>query len=238
MFGRHDVPAKHPLHTGWAVIVHCGRKGRASWVDGLHPLPPFRSSEDFWAVWDAMAPPSQLPGGADYFLFREGLRPSWEAWPAGGLWQLTVPHGQQTRGGPAIDTLWLGVALALLGEQCTLLSAGGDLCDSDEVCGGSVSIRPHDDRLTIWTCTAADEPRQRHIGQRLLELVADALGLPTLPCSAEYFAHQDARRLKRGQSASPRYVLTPEPKSLGSPPSASAPQCQATAGTACSHCAS
>ena len=111
------VPAKHGLHTGWAFIINQPRRSakRISWADALISLPPFAYAEDFWALHDRLASPSTLPSGSDYNLFREGTKPSWEAWPTGGLWQLSLPHRQLARGGPALDHLWRGAALAVIG---------------------------------------------------------------------------------------------------------------------------
>lgn len=197
----------------WAFTISQPRRSgkRSSWADALVSLPPFAHAEDFWAIFDRLADPSALASGCDYFLFREGFKPSWEAWPTGGLWQLSLPHRQPARGGPALDHLWRGAALAAIGEQLT-----GDEGPAEEICGVTVSVRAGGDRIAVWTRSGSDEPLQRRIGTRLLALLSEAIGLATLPVDMIYIAHADSRVSKKDVPVVPRYSIDRSTQSSGS----------------------
>lgn len=183
------MASKHGLHTRWALALRDpqrARARRASWREGLVSLPHFGCVEDFWALHDQLAPPSALGSGCDYFLFREGSLPSWEAYPAGGAWKLTLPHRQLTKGGYALDQLWLGIALAVLGEQLLTDELKGGF---EEICGAVVSVRVSGDRISIWTRSSLNESLQKYIGNHIILALSCAIGLPSLPADLIYTAH-------------------------------------------------
>jgi translation initiation factor 4E len=90
-----------------------------------------------------------------------------------------------------LDANWLHCVLACIGEQFD---------DGDEVCGIVVSIRPKQDRIAVWTKTAANEAVQVAIGKQLKEIfkIPDTLKL-------SFLAHSDAKRDER--KAKDRYTV-------------------------------
>lgn len=79
------------------------------------------------------------------------MEPKWEdaTCEHGGKWTVLVPKGPASKA--ALDAMWLNVLLACVGEQFT---------EGDEVCGVVVSVRAKQDKVALWTRTAANEAAQ------------------------------------------------------------------------------
>ncbi|CEH18869.1 eukaryotic translation initiation factor 4e class i [Ceraceosorus bombacis] len=89
--------------------------GKDSWGEDLNKVVTFDSVEEFWGLYNNIIPPSDLPQKANYYLFKDGIKPAWED-PAnahGGKWAIQLPR-DRSRGD--IDKLWLHTMLAAIGE--------------------------------------------------------------------------------------------------------------------------
>lgn len=84
---------KHPLQHKW-VMYFCkqDRTLKKAWEECLKPVASFDNVEDFWALYNHIKPPSMLPPGSDYYLFKEHIAPMWEAEHnrGGGRWLIKV----------------------------------------------------------------------------------------------------------------------------------------------------
>eukprot|EP01027_Heterolobosea_sp_BB2_P009541 GEZU01014053.1.p1 GENE.GEZU01014053.1~~GEZU01014053.1.p1 ORF type:complete len:203 (-),score=25.40 GEZU01014053.1:1153-1761(-) len=152
-----DSEVKHPLQTEWTLWYDRAQSktNTKNWGNNLNVVYSFDTIEDFWSVFNHIAPPSRLHGGSNYHLFREGIEPKWEdpTNKKGGKWVLTFPKkGKNTTN---IDTLWLHAVLACIGEGFE---------PGDEICGVVVSVRADKDRLALWTKSGRDEATQVAIG--------------------------------------------------------------------------
>ena len=193
--------AKHLLNGGWELSVAgvgaSGRGGKPArrWEDRQR-ITCVRFVEEFWSIFSRLEPPSRWPSPATCYLFREGLEPSWEAWPAGGTVRLGFVRAALAD--DDLDSSWLRLCLAALGEQLAHQPA--------HVCGVELAVRrrPASVRLCVWTRTAADT---QAIISRLRDLVSpptscwraqpdDDSGaeLPPEPPPWEFVAHQESRR--------------------------------------------
>ena len=191
-----DTPGqKHALHTPW-VLSFAGQShsrggsrnsSRNDWKEGKHLLPGVAFAEDLWAQWARVVPPSKWPPGTTAYLFRDGLEPSWEAWPSGGAWTLSldcasVPANQ-------VDTMWLHLAMAAVGEQLSI-----DVPPA-ELCGAELAVRRTAFRLSCWTRSADDECVQRAVLRRLRIALKESLPADVARgCTWQYFAHHERRR--------------------------------------------
>jgi translation initiation factor 4E len=101
------------------------------------------------SLYNNIIPPSRLSPGSDLHLFREGVEPKWEdpRCEHGGKWTAMVPKGNKQ----LLDTMWLHGVLGCIGEQFD---------DGEEICGIVVNVRPKQDRISVWTKTAANEALQ------------------------------------------------------------------------------
>ncbi len=116
------------------------------WESNLRRVATLETLEDFWAVLNAVAPPSKMAVSCNYHLFREGVEPKWEdrANEGGGKWVLAQPKQQQRR--DKLDKAWMATAVAAVSEQLELEGQGGQPL----VCGIVVSVRKNQDRLALW----------------------------------------------------------------------------------------
>ena len=130
--------------------------------------------EGFWATYDFLKRPNDLPTTTDYHFFRGGIKPTWEdaGNAKGGKWIVRLPKGLSSR-------YWEEIILALIGGQFSGVPDG-------EICGAVLSVRYSEDILGVWNRTAGDRD--------LVLCIRDAIKkvLLMLPAHAnmEYKPHQ------------------------------------------------
>ncbi|OCF35893.1 translation initiation factor 4E [Kwoniella heveanensis BCC8398] len=168
---------KHPLYSTWTLFFDSPQSkllpktpsstpatpqvAHGGWMEDIRKVVAFDSVEEFWGLYNNIIPPSQLPGKANYYLFKDGIMPAWED-PKnknGGKWSIQVPK-EKSKG--AIDKMWLYTMLAAIGETFeTPLPSPDDKepptpTQSDLVTGVIVSSRPAFYRISIWTREAPE----------------------------------------------------------------------------------
>ena len=79
---------KHPLEDSWSFWYSTHQS--KSWEESLRLISTVGTIEDFWSVYNWICEPSELAAGADYSMFRAGVRPDWDhsANQGGGRWLL------------------------------------------------------------------------------------------------------------------------------------------------------
>ncbi|MCJ1379894.1 eukaryotic translation initiation factor 4E [Xylographa soralifera] len=136
---------KHPLIHKWTLWFTKPPSGKGdNWNDLLREVVTFDSVEEFWGVFNNIAPTSELAVKSDYHLFKEGVRPEWED-PQnkhGGKWSYSYREKKSVQ----IDENWLSMLLAAIGE--TLENE-----DDGEVMGVVVNVRKGFYRIGVWTKT-------------------------------------------------------------------------------------
>lgn len=82
---------KHPLQNSWTLWYY-EPDHKKNWEENQHLVSTFNTVEDFWSLFSHIKQPSELKSGADYSLFKEGIRPMWEdkANKEGGRWVLCL----------------------------------------------------------------------------------------------------------------------------------------------------
>ncbi|BDA46266.1 Eukaryotic translation initiation factor 4E-1 [Coccomyxa sp. Obi] len=193
--GEPDFSKKHDLEHKWTLWFDNpkGSQKPSTWGQTLRAVYTFGTVEDFWCLYNNIKPPSWLTVGTDFHLFKEGVEPKWEdpTCEHGGKWTVLVPKSPNSK--QVLDTYWLNAILACIGEQFT---------EGDEICGIVVNVRAKQDKLCVWTKTAANEAAQVSIGKQLkqiLDLDTSATG------RIGYLAHSDAKRDDR--KAKDRYLV-------------------------------
>ncbi|AEO53351.1 hypothetical protein MYCTH_2313336 [Thermothelomyces thermophilus ATCC 42464] len=150
---KDNFNVKHPLSSRWTLWFTKPASGKGdNWNDLLKEVITFESVEEFWGVYNNIAPVSELALKSDYHLFKEGVRPEWED-PQnkhGGKWSYQFKDKRSVN----IDELWLHTMLAAIGE--TLEDE-----DDGEVMGVVVNVRKAFYRIGVWTRTMG-----RHIPGR------------------------------------------------------------------------
>ncbi|CAN1841255.1 Eukaryotic translation initiation factor isoform 4E [Linum perenne] len=142
-------PQPHKLERKWTFWFDNQSKPKqgAAWGTSLRSVYTFDTVEEFWCLYEQVFQPSKLPAQADFHLFRAGVEPKWEdpECANGGKWSVTC--GKKS----LLDTMWLETLMALIGEQFD---------ESEEICGVVASVRQRQDKLALWTKTAANEAVQ------------------------------------------------------------------------------
>jgi translation initiation factor 4E len=184
---------KHPLHSGWTLWYDNSsltkrNTSAQSWEQNLKELVTFDTVEDFWCVFNNIAKPHELPAGANYHLFKIGVRPMWEdaANVAGGKWVLQIPQKPPV---PEMDDYWLYTILACIGEAFE---------DENEICGAVVSIRKAFVRLALWTRNCTPREVLENVGRQFKSYSGYGGRI-------EFQPHSEA--LKGGSSVKSKYVL-------------------------------
>jgi len=142
---KDNFNVKHPLMHKWTLWFTKPPSGKGdNWNDLLKEVITFNSVEEFWGVYNNIAPVSELALKSDYHLFKEGVRPEWEDIQNkhGGKWSYQFKDKRSI----PIDELWLHVMLAAIGE--TLEDE-----DDGELMGVVVNVRKGFYRIGVWTRT-------------------------------------------------------------------------------------
>ncbi|CAI9118075.1 OLC1v1019592C3 [Oldenlandia corymbosa var. corymbosa] len=142
----------HQLERKWAFWCDNQSKPKqqgAAWGSSLRKLYTFDTVEEFWCLYDQVLKPSKLVVNADFHLFKAGVEPKWEdpECAGGGKWTITSNSNKKD----GLEKMWLETLMALIGEQFD---------EADEICGVVASVRQRQDKLSLWTKTAANEAVQ------------------------------------------------------------------------------
>ncbi|RFU72225.1 translation initiation factor eif4e [Trichoderma arundinaceum] len=142
---KDNFNVKHPLQNKWTLWFTKPPSGKGdNWNDLLKEVITFDSVEEFWGVYNNVAPVSELALKSDYHLFKAGVRPEWED-PQnkhGGKWSYQYKDKRNVD----VDRLWLQVMMGAIGE--TLEEE-----DDGEVMGVVVNVRKGFYRIGVWTRT-------------------------------------------------------------------------------------
>jgi translation initiation factor 4E len=178
---KDNFNVKHPLQNKWTLWFTKPASNRGeNWNDLLKEVITFDSVEEFWGVYNNIAPVSELAMKSDYHLFKEGVRPEWEDSQNkhGGKWAYQFKNKTNVD----INNAWMHVMMAAIGET---LEDEGD----DEVMGVVVNVRKGFYRISVWTRTIG-----RNIPNRGDADTAGGRGRP--PAKGEAILKNIGRRFK------------------------------------------
>lgn len=176
----------HKLERKWAFWFDNQSKPKqgAAWGTSLRKAYTFDTVEEFWCLYDQIFKPSKLLANADFHLFKAGIEPKWEdpECANGGKW--TVVTNRKAN----LDEMWLETLMALIGEVFN---------EAEEICGVVASVRKSQDKISLWTKSAANEAVQMSIGRKWKEILGATDKI-------NYSFHDDS---KRERSAKGRYSV-------------------------------
>lgn len=158
----------HPLSTPYSfyfVRKQTGEKSADSYERSLKHVATFTTVEDFWNAYTHMVRPLELPNSCDYFCFKRGTKPMWEddANRNGGKWIVRLKKG-------LASICWENLLLAFIGEQFGV---------EEEINGLAVSIRYHEDNVSVWNRDANNKEalvRTRDALQRVIDSLPNNAG--------------------------------------------------------------
>ncbi|OLY84490.1 Eukaryotic translation initiation factor 4E [Smittium mucronatum] len=159
-----EFNAFHPLHNEWTLWYdNPGKKiNQSTWTQNLKSIVTVKTVEDFWGVMNNVYPANEIPLGANYHMFKSGIKPMWEdpANAKGGKWSVTFSRAQ----GDRINDIWINSILGIIGENYP---------HPEEICGIVFSNRKICFRFGLWLKSFSDPSVVEAIGLKFKELLGD-----------------------------------------------------------------
>eukprot|EP01063_Lacrimia_lanifica_P026740 TRINITY_DN3653_c0_g1_i1.p2 TRINITY_DN3653_c0_g1~~TRINITY_DN3653_c0_g1_i1.p2 ORF type:complete len:181 (+),score=79.29 TRINITY_DN3653_c0_g1_i1:54-596(+) len=166
---------KHPLEHKWTMwydsrktAVDTGR-----WEDNLQKVSDFAAVEDFWSIYNHIKRPNALEYGANYHVFKSGIKPMWEdeANKVGGRFILSGTKKDSDR----LNDMWELLLLSMIGEyledEVTPLAGG-----VGHVTGAVLGRRKAGTKIAVWCRDSKADEALKQLESRLrsvLRLPAD-----------------------------------------------------------------
>lgn len=150
-----ELTVKHPLQYEWTLWI-CKLNITKKWEDCLEEIGSFNTIEDFWSLYNYIPKVTLLPWMTDYYLFKTGIRPTWEdnINKDGGKWVVLVDNARRNE---LLDLCWLELSMAMVGEQFEDVN--------DHICGTVVNSRQKGDKISLWTKDAENDLVNLKIGE-------------------------------------------------------------------------
>jgi translation initiation factor 4E len=134
-----------------------GLRNYESYENTIKKVATFSTVEEFWVAYSHVMRPNKLSHGCDYHVFRTGIRPLWEDEQnrQGGKWVIRVKKN-------ATCKLWEDLLLAVIGQV---------FCLPDEINGCVLSVRSHEDVISLWNSHSEVNIGYNQISQTLREVM-------------------------------------------------------------------
>eukprot|EP00467_Chlorarachnion_reptans_P005634 CAMPEP_0114511138 /NCGR_PEP_ID=MMETSP0109-20121206/14188_1 /TAXON_ID=29199 /ORGANISM="Chlorarachnion reptans, Strain CCCM449" /LENGTH=281 /DNA_ID=CAMNT_0001690547 /DNA_START=22 /DNA_END=867 /DNA_ORIENTATION=+ len=170
-----DEKVRGGPYTFWCMNKETGFNSNA-FADGLKKIASFSTVNGFWSIYKYLIRPNDLrpKRGIDIHCFREGITPVWED-PVnenGGEWVIRMKKGVANR-------VWEDMLLAII---------GGEFGSQGEICGVVMTVKPMEDKLTIWNRNGVDKDIVNGIRDRIVRLVGVPIEM------MEYVGHSNKIR--------------------------------------------
>jgi len=136
------VEVRHALENSWTfwymnmMDIHTNK---LPWKEAMKEIVTISTVEDFWSCYERIRRPSQVQQGSDYYFFKKGITPEWEAEANvnGGKWQIQLQQADEN-----LDNSWENILLGMIGEAI----------DDEQVlvCGAVMSKRKSGNKIALW----------------------------------------------------------------------------------------
>lgn len=185
-----EAKKKTNLHRSFAFYfsfykqsLNRKKKEGFKYEENINKICNFSNIEDFWAFYQHMIRPEQLPIGCDFFLFQEAIKPMWEdeANVGGGRFILKIKKQYGNK-------FWEDLILAFIGEQCD---------HNDLICGLNASVKEKEVILSIWLKKMEENDERR---EDIKKSIRKVLGL-TEKVDVEFREHPTEKALNVGGNA-------------------------------------
>eukprot|EP01012_Entosiphon_sulcatum_P050247 TRINITY_DN69030_c0_g1_i1.p1 TRINITY_DN69030_c0_g1~~TRINITY_DN69030_c0_g1_i1.p1 ORF type:complete len:232 (+),score=47.14 TRINITY_DN69030_c0_g1_i1:29-697(+) len=140
------------------VLAQMKKDSAKAYEQSLIKLGSFTSLEGFYAYYSWLQRPSTLQKLSSYHVFRNDTPPTWENYPDGGHWLVTMKKANSAEDKQRLDRLWEQLLFALIGEEF----------EDPDVVGVVVQLRGKEDVLSVWL--AAKAPKFR-VGEKLKQIL-------------------------------------------------------------------
>jgi translation initiation factor 4E len=118
----------------------------------------FDTVEGFWRTYVHLKRPSALDNNINMYIFRDmpNYSPSWEIFPRGGCWILTIKK-RAPSGTSVLGKMWQDLVFAAIGE----------CFDEPSVVGVGMAVRTKGDILSVWNSDNSNDDVRFAIGEKL-----------------------------------------------------------------------
>ncbi|OMH85556.1 Eukaryotic translation initiation factor 4E [Zancudomyces culisetae] len=152
----------HPLQHEWVLWYDSPNKriNSQNWSQNLKEVVEISTVEEFWGVINNVVSAIEIPFGANFHLFKKGIKPMWED-PAnahGGKWSFNFGR---TRG-DNINEVWINTLLGAIGETFE---------DHDNICGLVFSNRRVMFKIGLWVKSNDDKVKNKETGAHFKRLL-------------------------------------------------------------------
>jgi len=147
------VKPKHALHHSWTLWYSAANR-KLSWKQNQIKIFSVTTVEDFWLMYNQVQPPSGLPVGHTYSLFRGEILPDREdvANRDGGKWMMICGKEERRE---SLDRRWLDIMFMAMEEsELDYLVTGVEVC-----------VRKKEDRLEVWIGDVDNIGRMVEVGR-------------------------------------------------------------------------
>ncbi|KAJ9439740.1 hypothetical protein DIPPA_70092a, partial [Diplonema papillatum] len=110
-----ETTGQHPLEQKWTIWYDLRKmqvEGQ-NWEDNLQKVADFDTVEDFWSTYNHIKRPNALTYGANYHVFKDGIKPMWEdpANKKGGRFVMVISHFKEDS---RLNDIWEHLLLAMI----------------------------------------------------------------------------------------------------------------------------
>ncbi|EAX94194.1 Eukaryotic initiation factor 4E family protein [Trichomonas vaginalis G3] len=159
----------HALSKPWtfSYCIPSGQgKSNIAWEKFIHPLTDFSSYEDFFAIYNSIEPPSDLPKACRYYVFQKGIQPMWEdqANQNGTQYTVEIPN-------PNEKNKEKGVILEAQNKWLDLVLSVFTTFPVDKINGIEYNNRGTTIRLGVWTRKLENDKEKDEIAAKIKEVL-------------------------------------------------------------------
>ncbi|GAM17283.1 hypothetical protein SAMD00019534_004580, partial [Acytostelium subglobosum LB1] len=157
VFNSNDALSEQGLHqldcswTIWVIdpttqspmkpLTSSTSSSHDDYLSSMDKIGTFDTVEEFWTCFRKLKPPSKMPIGATYHLFKTGIVPIWEDEhnKEGGKWVMQFQG--YNRSLYNTDLIWENIVLGIVGET---------IDTERDICGVVLTKRDKLERIQIW----------------------------------------------------------------------------------------
>eukprot|EP01059_Diplonema_ambulator_P027718 TRINITY_DN4623_c0_g1_i1.p1 TRINITY_DN4623_c0_g1~~TRINITY_DN4623_c0_g1_i1.p1 ORF type:complete len:216 (+),score=62.81 TRINITY_DN4623_c0_g1_i1:378-1025(+) len=187
----------HKLESQWTLWYDKREQtkqhqmNQKEWDDSIRKVGVFDSLEGFFLIYSSLQRPSALAKQTSYYLFRGELKPTWENYPDGGHWTVSLSKSFDPQ---QLDRLWEQLVFALIGEEF----------NSPHLVGAVLSIKKDCTTVSFWSDT---DKSKFSVGDNLRSVLN--LGLNVL---VEYKTQAESIKDATGRGGEAYVIKTPNIK--------------------------
>eukprot|EP01061_Rhynchopus_euleeides_P015839 TRINITY_DN2693_c0_g1_i1.p1 TRINITY_DN2693_c0_g1~~TRINITY_DN2693_c0_g1_i1.p1 ORF type:complete len:184 (+),score=42.87 TRINITY_DN2693_c0_g1_i1:126-677(+) len=158
----------HPLEHQWTIWYDSKKTivDDKNWEKNLQKVSDFDTVEDFWCTYNHIKRPNALEFGANYHVFKSGIKPMWEDAEnkEGGRFVIIVPTKENM---DTLNEIWERLLLSIIGES--LEDKVTPLADGrSHVTGAVLGRRKAQTKISVWTRDSKDASALEELKVRLM----------------------------------------------------------------------